>query len=95
FGAGKSLSSSENISIKLFPNPVIDGELNISLEAYSSEVELLQIRVYDTLGQLVLDEQLNQNKGMVRVDVSSLSSGVYTLQFSAGDTQSSGRFFIK
>lgn len=95
FGAGKSLSSSENISIKLFPNPVIDGELNISLEAYSSEVELLQIRVYDALGQLVLDEQMNQNKGMVRVDVSSLSSGVYTLQFSAGDTQSSGRFFIK
>jgi CubicO group peptidase (beta-lactamase class C family) len=69
-------SATENISneqIEIFPNPTQD-------ELFFEEkgnVEIQQIRIFNTLGQLVKSEEMNSNQ----IKISDLSKGTYFIQF--------------
>ena len=64
-------------SFGLFPNPV-DDELCIRADAaYSGPVTVL-----DAAGRVVLQAQLNTS--IARIDIRTLTAGVYTVRFNAG-----------
>jgi CubicO group peptidase (beta-lactamase class C family) len=69
-------SATENISneqIEIFPNPTQD-------ELFFEEkgnVEIQQIRIFNTLGQLVKSEEMNSNQ----IKISDLSKGTYFIHF--------------
>lgn len=67
------LSLLEGIKFLIYPNPT-SNEVNIE----SDGVNMDYIEIYDLAGKLILEE--NVNKKSVKVDVNSLSSGVYNLR---------------
>jgi hypothetical protein len=56
-------------SFRLYPNPVSDGML-----FYTSSVELIQLNIYNTEGQLVSEQEINEAGS---IDLSNLTPGVY------------------
>lgn len=72
-------------SIKLYPNPVKDGNLFISSETVYS-----QFRIINVMGQVVQTGTLSENT----VNVSSLTTGTYLLEL-VNETSSETKRFIK
>ena len=70
------LSLLEGVEFTIYPNPS-STEVNIE----SDGVNMDYIEIYDLAGKLILEENVN-NKS-VKVDVNSLSSGVYNLRIYA------------
>ena len=66
-------------NFELFPNPVSEGVLNVSFLAQTSSNKTIVIR--DVIGKTVLIESISSNLGeqLVQLDVSSLKSGVYSI----------------
>jgi serine protease AprX len=68
--------------IVVFPNPLLDGLLNIQFSLLESSP--LTLRIYDTIGRLVFsdDNQVTYNTGLNKktIDLSFLASGTYILQ---------------
>jgi hypothetical protein len=56
-------------SFRLYPNPVSNDML-----FYTSSVELIQLNIYNTEGQLVLEQEINEAG---TIDLSNLTQGVY------------------
>jgi hypothetical protein len=75
--AGVSISelTSEDVSIKAFPNPVSDN-LTINY-AINGSVNDGRIEMFDVLGQKVSTHKLLKNKGQLNIDVTNLNSGIY------------------
>lgn len=74
---GTNLSVNDNAktvksSISYYPNPV-DNVLN-----YESKEKILEISVYNSVGQKVLDHKIDSNKG--QINVSALVSGIYLVR---------------
>ncbi len=76
-----------NLAPKLFPNP------SSSMVEVSSSYMIDEVRVYNTHGQLVLNQIMNSKSG--RIDVSSLPSGLYNIQFSAADWKQFNKLIIE
>lgn len=79
-------------NVKLFPNPT-NGELNIIFEddMWSSDV-----KVYNNLGQLVLNSNSSQavvEGKMIKFNVSSLNEGIYFVR--VGENSSQSLRFVK
>ncbi|TXI67684.1 MAG: T9SS type A sorting domain-containing protein [Flavobacterium sp.] len=58
-------------NFKLSPNPVID---NLNIE---SDNQIINIIIYNQLGQIIFSNEINDNKRTL--DLSNLSSGIYTI----------------
>jgi hypothetical protein len=82
----RTLSGNDVEELKIYPNPVSDGEVMIELE--NEETSLL--RVFNANGQLV-KTQKNEFGKMIRLFTGNLSNGVYYLQA----TQSQKRYVQK
>lgn len=80
YDIGLSLQESEVVEFKVFPNPV-ENILNINIP---SAIEQTHLIIFDVLGKAVY--QTNLNETINRLDISSLSSGVYMLLFQAEDS---------
>ncbi len=61
----------EKVNISMYPNPVI-SELNIT-----AQVEIINVNVFNTLGQRVL--QFKANSKRVKLDLSNISAGMYNV----------------
>ena len=66
--------------LSIYPNPATN---NINLGFEQSPNIAMQLSVYNTAGQLVLSKQLNGYGDAYRVNVESLSSGVYFVRLSS------------
>ncbi len=66
------------------PNPCIN---NLTLRC-DDDIEKASIKIFTQSGQLVKAVNTDYLNGMIRLDLSSLSSGVYTLSISAGSKNS-------
>lgn len=76
---------SDAFDCQIYPNPTHDM-FNIS--AVLPKTELVQIRMVDLRGKIVLQEVLgNQNSIQNTIDIGELSNGVYILQIQAGNKQ--------
>lgn len=82
-----SVNNPEAQNVRLYPNPTSDV-LNLSANQAISHVV-----VYNLLGQKVLEKSLNDTE--VQLDVSTLKSGVYTIQTSSDHSKENLRFIKK
>jgi hypothetical protein len=71
------LSHSISDDIIIFPNPIINSELNIKYKDISSIVD---ISIYNNIGQLVYYNNNVSNK----MNIDNLSSGIYTISINLG-----------
>ena len=76
----------DNVSFKLYPNPVTRG--NLTIEASSNAP--LNIEFYNMLGQQVMTSNASKN-----INVSSLSSGIYLVKINQESSSVTKKVIIK
>ena len=81
------IDSPKEQDFKLYPNPVIDGKLNISY--FGSDFVPSNVQIMDLTGKMVQSIELNNKvSGLQSFNISSLRSGAYLCRFYNGkDTQ--------
>ncbi|MGL2966355.1 T9SS type A sorting domain-containing protein [Flavobacterium sp. XGLA_31] len=84
------LNSSEHKSITLYPNPVAD----VVTLANPNHLELTGIRVYNIVGQLVLEQETTNNSDW-KVDLSQLQKGAYVLKVKSSEGENNYNFLKK
>lgn len=85
-------ASEKNSSIKCYPNPASDL-LTISI---NSEVkDNIDITLQNALGQMVFHSIINKQISLKTIDVSHLTSGVYTLHIQAGNLLLNQKLVLK
>lgn len=84
--------SSAKIDFALFPNPVVDGELNVVLKGF--EKGKVSLKIVDMQGR-VLHEFTGEGGEVVKTDVSRLSVGKYIVQAFQHSKKVNGSFVIK
>lgn len=75
-----------NSKISFYPNPATK-ELYIS----SKEVNLMEVNIYDLLGQMVL----SKNKPIRIIDISNLNPGIYTIEFISLKTRIAEKLIVQ
>lgn len=77
----------------VYPNPVLNGELRIVLDA---NVRNARLSIHDMSGKLVLQDQVSGtgSLAMLPVDVSSLQEGLYLVRLDAGARSFTSRVVI-
>ncbi len=85
--ASKAWSPSNNVQIKVFPNPIYDDFVYALLGDYRPAAKV-DIEIIDTRGTLIstqtIDQASVQNK--LKIDLHGVSSGIYLLRISSGTT---------
>ena len=79
-------------SISVYPNPAIDGMINILNT--NSDVKNIFVSVVNSIGQTVYSGKINHS-GSTQVDLSFLSSGIYTIQLKSNDGVSNRKITIQ
>ena len=82
-------SDSELNTFSVYPNPVSNGILNINL---SNDITEASVALYNLIGQRVLDGVLTTSQSIL--DVTNLSSGVYIVEVTSGNTTNTQRIVI-
>ncbi|WP_299334819.1 S8 family serine peptidase [uncultured Psychroserpens sp.] len=77
---GLSLQEETFFSFKVYPNPVTNI-LSIQIPTANETTTMI---VYDTLGKIILEQEVNSSAS--QLDVSSISPGIYILLFQSGNT---------
>ena len=86
----------EEVQFRIFPNPVHNDRINISLNVESS-YDNAQMNIYNIYGLKVMSKSLGgiHNKYADNVDVSQLSGGMYFLEISLDQHSAAIQKFIK
>jgi hypothetical protein len=85
----KNASSAAIENLNFYPNPVTNGKIYITSKNTSSK----EIAIYDVLGKLVLQTNLNINSKEVNVGV--LNAGVYIIKIKEGDATATRKLIVK
>jgi len=84
------VEASELAAPTIFPNPVVNGVLNIQLNNANSHYDY---KMYNVIGGLVKKGSLNT--GLNTLDVSNVATGIYVVRMTNGKTVSSQKVIIK
>ena len=84
--------SSINTTVNLFPNPAKDI-LNISFEQMPNHP--VDFRIYNPLGQLLIENQANLSDRLFSMNVQNLSQGIYILEVHSRDHKEFIKFNIQ
>jgi hypothetical protein len=76
-------------NLNFYPNPVTNGKIYITSKNIASK----EIAIYDVLGKLVLQTNLNINSK--EVNVGALNSGVYIIKIKEGDATATRKLIVK
>jgi hypothetical protein len=74
------LNNSTKTAVSIYPNPAIN---NFTVKITSSKDETVQVKIFDMLGKVLLNQQTNIVVGINKIsfnDISRLTSGTYTVQ---------------
>ena len=88
YGSVETLNA-ESSSMRLYPNPVADGVLNIAAEGVGT------LSVYNNAGALVLSQPLDCSAGVAAANVASLQAGIYYARFVTANGASVQKFIVK
>src|SRR5690606_16762114 len=77
----------ETVESSVFPNPATDY-LNIT----SSLQGAATVRVFDAIGRVVLENNVNLSQATYTQTISSLENGIYIIQISTADKVATQRF---
>ncbi|TND07528.1 MAG: peptidase M4, thermolysin [Bacteroidetes bacterium] len=86
--------NSNLVSLNVFPNPA-DGNFTVLWQSPSAQT--VSFRMFDLLGQTVLDRAVEAAAGATRLDINagSWAKGVYLLQVKSGETLMTQRVVIR
>lgn len=85
--------SLSNIEMSLFPNPT-NGELNITIDLLNTQD--FTISIINTLGQTIKEiKQIQSNGGIIKVDLSSNSAGVYFVTLKSKTSSKTKRIILQ
>ncbi len=70
--------------VKVFPNPA-DNDLSLAFNANQS-FNNAEIQLFDFTGKLVYSEKVNTTDGLIKLNVSEFTSGLYLCQLNADGT---------
>lgn len=92
-GDGLSVASSEN-TLKVYPNPNAGV---MTLEYNSNTNAIIQVRIFDVTGRILVDEQqqISEGTNMLHPDLNKLMNGVYFVEISNGNQVSRSKFMIE
>jgi hypothetical protein len=77
-------------TLKIFPNPVVDGTLSIN-----SDIQIEKIEILSIVGQLVYTQELEPSNS-VRLYLDQVKSGIYLIKVSFIDnTSDTKRIWVK
>ncbi|CAM4032588.1 T9SS type A sorting domain-containing protein [Flavobacterium antarcticum] len=85
----KSTSSVAIENLNFYPNPVTNGKIYITSKNSAAK----EISIYDVLGKLVLQTNLNVNNK--EVNIGALNSGVYIIKIKEGDATATRKLIVK
>ncbi len=74
--ARKAVDTKGNSDVYIFPNPVSDN-LQITIGDFQYTNSLVQVRLIDQLGKVVLNEELRIEKGIAELPIRNTISGMY------------------
>jgi hypothetical protein len=83
------LGSSKENEIKIYPNPITNGKMQIELAALGSIIV-----IYDLNGREMLNKTINAS-GLISIDVSHLNSGTYIVKVISDEVVSSKKIFVR
>ncbi|MEG0012147.1 MAG: phosphodiester glycosidase family protein [Muribaculaceae bacterium] len=86
----ESITGEAGTSIKVYPNPVVDGTLNISTVADKADVN-----IYTLSGTLVHKATVTVNGGSTSIDVTALSPGIYFVKVDTATDNKIQKIIIK
>jgi hypothetical protein len=88
---------SKNVSFGIYPNPSTDKQINLVYDVNDLSSDKNDIAIYSTTGQKVFQTTLSSNQGFRNksLDLSSLSDGVYMLQFTSGEFTTTKKIILK
>lgn len=73
-------ANAENFKVQLFPNPVKASDVTLSL---GKKYQLLNIRILNTLGQVLSQQTFKNNNSSLLLNVNGLSKGIYYVEIIA------------
>jgi hypothetical protein len=87
---------SENVSFGIYPNPSADKQINLIYDVNTLNTTNNNVAIYSTTGQMVFQSELKSNSGFYNksLDLSSLSGGVYILQFTSGESTTTKKIIL-
>ncbi len=88
---------SENVSFGLYPNPSTDKQITLVYDVNTLSSDKNDVAIYSTTGQKVFETALSSNQGFRNksLDLSSLSNGIYMLQFTSGEFTTTKKLILK
>ncbi|MDG5492950.1 T9SS type A sorting domain-containing protein [Psychroserpens sp. SPM9] len=81
---------SNDLAPLIYPNPVLDGSLNIKLKSDSDDFNYI---MYNVIGGIVKKGTLNA--GVNTIDVKNVSAGIYVIRMNSGNYIASQKIVIK
>lgn len=85
----KNSTSGTIENLNFYPNPVITGKIYIT----SKNATAKEVTIYDVLGKLVLQTNLNVNSK--EISVNALNPGVYIIRIKEGDATATRKLIVK
>ena len=87
-----AVNSFEKSVLSLYPNPVKNGELNVSLKDFSDNAKL---QIYSVTGKMVHSEKVEVNsRNSVKVHL-NLSSGIYIVKLEEGSISKTQKLIVQ
>jgi hypothetical protein len=77
---------SQNVSFGIYPNPSTDKQINLVYDINTLIGNNNNVAIYSSTGQKIYETQLKSESGFYNktLNLSSLASGIYVLQFTSG-----------
>ncbi len=82
----------EQAQLKVFPNPVSNGILNLKTEGFNGTI---RIKIFNLQGSILFDKRLESKRVIQIPDISILSKGMYIINVSDNEKSVATRFLVK
>ena len=92
FSAAAGVDNVEKGSLAIYPNPVYDGVLKISLDGFSDNAHL---QIYSITGKLVHKDSINISKGLNFETKINLTPGLYIVKLKDGARSKSQKLIVQ
>lgn len=91
YGSINGIYNDDYSSIKVYPNPVTNGTVNINANGQGQ----VKIRIFNQTGILVQQREDNADSGAISLNVDNLPKGFYYLQIESGKNSKTEKIIIK
>jgi len=81
--------------IQVYPNPATNGKINLSWPVDSTTETTTQITLYDVLGKAVWNQENTPTEALLKIDVSTLPTGIYVLKANRGTAEYTTKVLVE